>query len=154
VTRVAVLDDYQRRAAQWADWDSLGPEVAVEFFAEPMSREELPSALAGFAVLVLMRERTKFPRAVLQRLPDLELVVTTGMQNASLDVGYLARARDHRVRDLARSPRSRGAEHRGGRLGARAGGHEARDARGPMIVNTSRGPILDEAALVDALRAA
>jgi phosphoglycerate dehydrogenase-like enzyme len=89
VTRVAVLDDYQRRAAQWADWASLGDGVTVEFFAEPMAQEELPHALAGFDVLVLMRERTKFPQAVLEALPELGLVVTTGMRNASLDVAYL-----------------------------------------------------------------
>jgi phosphoglycerate dehydrogenase-like enzyme len=89
VTRVAVLDDYQRRAAQWADWASLGDDVAVEFFAEPMTHEELPRALGGFDVLVLMRERTKFSRAVLERLPGLGLVITTGMGNASLDVAYL-----------------------------------------------------------------
>jgi phosphoglycerate dehydrogenase-like enzyme len=89
VTRVAVLDDYQRRASEWADWDSLGPAVEVSFFAEAMSPAELPVALAGYQVLVLMRERTRFPREVLAQLPDLQHVVTTGMRNASLDDGHL-----------------------------------------------------------------
>jgi phosphoglycerate dehydrogenase-like enzyme len=87
--RVAVLDDYQRRAHEWADWSSLGDEVEVEFFAEPISPEELPGALASFQVLVLMRERTKFPEGVLSQLPELQLVITTGMRNASLDVTHL-----------------------------------------------------------------
>ena len=89
MTRIAVLDDYQRRADSWVDWGSLGPEFEVTFFAQSMSQDELPTRLAGYEVLVLMRERTKFPREVLERLPDLRLVVTTGMGNASLDVTHL-----------------------------------------------------------------
>ncbi len=88
-TRVAVLDDYQRRAHSYADWASLGDDVHVEFFSEPMSQDELPERLSGFEVLVLMRERTRFGRDVLSQLPDLKLVVTTGMRNASLDVEHL-----------------------------------------------------------------
>jgi phosphoglycerate dehydrogenase-like enzyme len=88
-TRVAVLDDYQRRAQSYADWGSLGDQVRVEFFSESITQDELPQRLAGFDVLVLMRERTRFGRDVLSQLPDLRLVVTTGMRNASLDVDYL-----------------------------------------------------------------
>ena len=87
--RVAVLDDYQRRAHEWADWSSLGDDVEVEFFAEPIAQPELARALAGFQVLVLMRERTRFTADVLAQLPELTLVVTTGMRNASLDVAHL-----------------------------------------------------------------
>jgi phosphoglycerate dehydrogenase-like enzyme len=89
MTRVAVLDDYQRRAHRYADWESLGSGVAVEFLSESIAQEELPHRLAGFDVLVLMRERTRFGRDVLSQLPDLRLVITTGMRNASLDVEYL-----------------------------------------------------------------
>jgi len=89
VIHVAVLDDYQRRAHQWADWSSLGEDVEVEFFAEPMQPDELVAELAPFQVLVLMRERTRFPEAVLAKLAQLQLVVTTGMRNASLDVAHL-----------------------------------------------------------------
>lgn len=87
--RVAVLDDYQRRAVQFADWDSLGPDVDVSFFHAPIERPELAETLAEFEALVLMRERTAFPRSVLERLPRLELLITTGMRNASVDVDYL-----------------------------------------------------------------
>jgi phosphoglycerate dehydrogenase-like enzyme len=89
VTRVAVLDDYQRRAREYADWDSLGRGVEVTYFHEPIEPDALAEALADFEVLVLMRERTAFPRVTLERLPRLELVVTTGMGNASVDVAYL-----------------------------------------------------------------
>jgi phosphoglycerate dehydrogenase-like enzyme len=89
VTRVAVLDDYQRRAAGHADWTALGPDVEVVFFFEPIPPAELAQALAGFDVLVLMRERTRFPRSVLAALPRLALLVTTGMRNAAVDIAYL-----------------------------------------------------------------
>lgn len=85
--RVAVLDDYHRIAHELADWDSLG--VDVEYFHAPIARAQLPGALAGYDALVLMRERTAFPREVLEALPDLRLLVTTGMRNASVDIDYL-----------------------------------------------------------------
>ena len=85
--RVAVLDDYHHRAREFADWDSLGAQVS--FFHEPIPRERLVTELVSFDVLVLMRERTAFPRDVLERLPRLALLVTTGMNNASVDIGFL-----------------------------------------------------------------
>jgi phosphoglycerate dehydrogenase-like enzyme len=87
---VAVLDDYQRRAAGLADWSALGPGVTVEFFHETIGPDALARTLASFDVLVLMRERTALRRPVLEALPRLRLLVTTGMRNASVDVEYLA----------------------------------------------------------------
>jgi phosphoglycerate dehydrogenase-like enzyme len=89
---IAVLDDYQRCAPRFADWDAL--DATVTFFSEPLPSDRLPEVLAGFDVLVLMRERTPLGASVLQQLPRLRLVVTTGMRNASLDVAYL---REHGV---------------------------------------------------------
>ena len=89
MTRVAVLDDYQGRAHELADWSSLGPDVEVTYFAAPMGENELSGVLAPFEVLVLMRERTAFPRRVLEKLSNLRLLVTTGMGNRSVDIDYL-----------------------------------------------------------------
>ncbi len=89
MTRVAVLDDYQHRASGYADWDSLGADVDVRFFHKPMGPEELAAALGDCEVVVAMRERTRFDRATLERLPRLALLVTTGMRNAAVDVDYL-----------------------------------------------------------------
>ncbi|MGH2872608.1 MAG: D-2-hydroxyacid dehydrogenase family protein [Solirubrobacteraceae bacterium] len=89
VTRVAVLDDYQGGAASWADWDSLGGDVEVSFFREPIGEGQLAKALARFEVIVAMRERTRFPSAVVQRLEALKLIATTGMRNAALDLDAL-----------------------------------------------------------------
>jgi phosphoglycerate dehydrogenase-like enzyme len=84
--RVAVLDDYQKVAATMADWDGL-PAAEVRFFHDHIADPEaLVAALEPFEVIVAMRERTAFPREVLQRLPRLRLLVTTGMRNASFDV--------------------------------------------------------------------
>src|SRR5438270_883344 len=85
--RIAVLDDYQSVASTFADW-SLLPELAevVEFHDHVAGQDALVARLAPFDVVVAMRERTAFPRTVLERLPNLRLLVTTGARNASIDV--------------------------------------------------------------------
>jgi phosphoglycerate dehydrogenase-like enzyme len=92
VTRVAVLDDYQRRASGLADWGSFGPGVDVVFFHDRIDPAVIANTLADFDVLVLMRERTAFRRPLLERLPRLRLLVTTGMWNAAVDDAYLREA--------------------------------------------------------------
>jgi len=83
--RVAVVDDYQRVAHRFADWASLGAEV--EFLDRPLPDDDaVVAALAGYDVVVAMRERTPFTAARLARLPDLRLLVTTGRANASIDL--------------------------------------------------------------------
>jgi phosphoglycerate dehydrogenase-like enzyme len=85
--RIAVLDDYQGVAREMADWGSLGPDCEPVFFREHLSSlEVLAEKLGGFDVVVAMRERTPFPRALLEKLPRLRLLVTTGMRNRSIDV--------------------------------------------------------------------
>jgi phosphoglycerate dehydrogenase-like enzyme len=82
--RIAVLDDYQDVARSMADWAGIGE---VEFFHDHLSRtEDLIERLKEFDVIVAMRERTPFPRTLLERLPKLRLLVTTGMRNRSIDV--------------------------------------------------------------------
>jgi phosphoglycerate dehydrogenase-like enzyme len=85
--RVAVLDDYQQVAEQYADWSTLPPGSEVRFFSDHLSSEEdLVLRLASFEAIVAMRERTPFPRSLLARLPNLRLLVTTGARNAAIDV--------------------------------------------------------------------
>src|SRR5215471_10321631 len=84
--RVAVLDDYQRVARSLADWDQLRDAAVVYFADHAGDADALVDRLAGFDVVVAMRERTAFPASVLERLPDLQLLVTTGPFNASIDV--------------------------------------------------------------------
>jgi phosphoglycerate dehydrogenase-like enzyme len=89
--RIAILDDYQGVALDLADWDALGADVHV--FRDAFADEEaVVAALAGFEVVVAMRERTPFPASTLDRLPDLELLVTTGPVNAAIDLDAARRA--------------------------------------------------------------
>lgn len=89
--RIAVLDDYQYVAATYADWSRLPEPVEVVEFADHVSDEDaLVKRLAPFDVIIAMRERTPFPRSLLQRLPNLRLLVTTGERNASIDVAAAA----------------------------------------------------------------
>jgi phosphoglycerate dehydrogenase-like enzyme len=94
VKKVAVLDDYQNVALRCADWSVLDGRAEVVVFADHVSSEaELIHRLQAFEIIVAMRERTPFPRRVLQSLPSLELLVTTGPFNAAIDL-EAARAQD------------------------------------------------------------
>jgi phosphoglycerate dehydrogenase-like enzyme len=85
--RVAVLDDYQGVALQSADWRSLHPAAQIEVLTEHIGDpDELARRLHVFEAVVLMRERTAFPRALIERLPNLRLIVTAGHRNAAIDV--------------------------------------------------------------------
>ena len=85
--KVAVLDDYQSVAESMADWSQLPPGAEVAFFSDHLTDETaLAERLGGFDVVVGMRERTPFPRSLLERLPNLRLLVTTGRRNASFDI--------------------------------------------------------------------
>jgi phosphoglycerate dehydrogenase-like enzyme len=87
MARVAVLDDYQDVAMQMADWSVLPADVQVQVFRDHLSAPEAVAArLRDFDIVVAMRERTPFPRRLLEKLPKLKLLVTTGMRNASIDV--------------------------------------------------------------------
>jgi phosphoglycerate dehydrogenase-like enzyme len=85
--RAAILDDYQGVALALADWARLKPEVEAVAFAEHMADPDtLVAKLESFEIIVAMRERTPFPRDVLERLPKLKLLITSGMRNAAIDV--------------------------------------------------------------------
>jgi phosphoglycerate dehydrogenase-like enzyme len=85
--RIAVLDDYQDAARRVADWQSLPAGCEVTTFRDHLADSEaLATRLAPFEIVVAMRERTPFPKALLERLPALRLLVTTGMRNGSIDV--------------------------------------------------------------------
>jgi len=87
MARVAVLDDYQAVATQVADWSILPLETNVQVFRDHLSDQDaLVERLKDFEIIVAMRERTPFPRSLLERLPRLKLLITTGMRNASIDV--------------------------------------------------------------------
>jgi D-3-phosphoglycerate dehydrogenase len=80
--KLAILDDYQRVALKYADWKALkGVEVAV--FDQPL--QEPAKQLAPFDIVCLMRERTAFPKSLVDRLPNLKFISLTGARSPSLD---------------------------------------------------------------------
>jgi phosphoglycerate dehydrogenase-like enzyme len=87
VKRIVLLDDYQGVALDYGGWDRVPDEwqlVALEQHID--DEDQLVEALTGAEIVVAMRERTPFTPAILDRLPELKLLVTTGMSNASIDV--------------------------------------------------------------------
>ena len=82
-----ILDDYQNVALNMADWSSLNALVKVEALNHPISNvDALHAALKDSDIVVVMRERTPLTAAILQRLPRLKLIVSSGMRNASIDI--------------------------------------------------------------------
>ena len=87
--KLAVLDDYQRLALEYADWKSLkGVEVRV-FHDAFNSLDQAARELRPFNIVCLMRERTPFPRALVEKLPNLGFVSLTGARSPSLDTQAL-----------------------------------------------------------------
>jgi phosphoglycerate dehydrogenase-like enzyme len=83
---VAVLDDYQDAARRFADWSVLGDRARLTVFNDHLADPDaVVRRLQDFDVVCVMRERTPLPRTVLDRLPRLRLVVSTGSRNASID---------------------------------------------------------------------
>ncbi|MGH3243163.1 MAG: D-2-hydroxyacid dehydrogenase family protein, partial [Spirillospora sp.] len=83
--RVAILDDYQGVALQAADWSTV--PATIDVFREALGGEDaVVAALRPYDVLVTMRERTKLPKSVLERLPNLRLITVTGGRNPSIDI--------------------------------------------------------------------
>ncbi|SDK37766.1 Lactate dehydrogenase [Actinopolyspora mzabensis] len=84
--RIAVLDDYQNVAREFGDWHTLPANTEVTVFDEHIADpSELVRELEPFHVVAAMRERTAFPSEVLRAMPNLKLLVTTGMGNAAID---------------------------------------------------------------------
>lgn len=87
---IAILDDYHHRAKDCANWDELD-FAEVRFYSEPFANEQaLVDALADVAAVGLMRERTPFPATLIEQLPNLKLIVTTGKKNAAIDSQFAA----------------------------------------------------------------
>jgi phosphoglycerate dehydrogenase-like enzyme len=84
--KIAILDDYQNVALKMADWSALTARADITVFQDHLAEPEaLVERLAPFDIVCVMRERTPLPREVLQRLPHLKLIASTGPRNASID---------------------------------------------------------------------
>jgi len=88
--KIAILDDYTESALELADWKSIdGAEISV--FQDTITEHDaLVARLESFEVICIMRERTPFPESLFKALPNLELLVTTGPRNLSIDLAAAA----------------------------------------------------------------
>jgi phosphoglycerate dehydrogenase-like enzyme len=85
--KVAILDDYQNVALKIADWSVLPKNIQVTVFNDHLAdMNAVAKRLADFEIISTVRERTPFRRELLERLPKLQLLLTTGMRNAAIDV--------------------------------------------------------------------
>lgn len=90
--KIAILDDYQQIAQESADWSSLPAGTTVDSFADTIAEPEaLVRRLTPYDVVIAMRERTRFSAQVIEALPNLKLLVSTGARNPSIDAEACAR---------------------------------------------------------------
>jgi phosphoglycerate dehydrogenase-like enzyme len=88
--KVAILDDYQNVTHKFADWSSLSKKIDLNIINEYIGNDNnLSEQLKDYDVLCLMRERTPLPKELINKLPNLKLVITSGMWNASIDTDTL-----------------------------------------------------------------
>src|SRR5271170_7751273 len=93
--QIAVLDDYQNAALESADWSVLRDQADITVFQDHLvDPDAVIERLLPFDVVCVMRERTPLPRNVIERLPDLKLIASTGPGNTSID---MAAAGDHEI---------------------------------------------------------
>ena len=85
--RVAVLDDYQNVALSLADWSALNARATVTVFNDHLAdTDALVERLLPFDIVCVMRERTPMTRSIIERLPKLRMIASTGTRNASVDL--------------------------------------------------------------------
>ena len=102
--KIAVLDDYQNVALRMADWSVLAKRAEIIVFNDHISNpDDVVARLLPFDVVCVMRERTPLPRQVIERLPRLKLIASTGPRNASIDT---AAAQERGIRVTATGYRS------------------------------------------------
>src|SRR5579863_3406656 len=89
--KIAVLDDYQNAALKSADWSVLGHRADITVFKDHLADPEaVIERLLPFDVICVMRERSPLPRNIIERLPNLELIASTGAGNSSIDIAAAA----------------------------------------------------------------
>ena len=86
-TRIAILDDFQNVALEAADWSAVAERAEIAVFDDHLADPDaVAERLRDFDIVVIMRERTPFPAALIGNLPKLRLLVTTGMRNLAIDL--------------------------------------------------------------------
>ena len=85
--KIAVLDDYQNAALESADWSVIRDRADITVFQDHLNdADAVIERLLPFDIVCVMRERTPLPRNLVERLPNLKFIASTGPVNASIDV--------------------------------------------------------------------
>ena len=85
--KVAILDDYQNISQEFVDLKKLSKKFEIKVFREPFKdHEEIVENLKEFEALLIMRERTKFTKEIINDLPKLKYIMTSGMRNKAIDM--------------------------------------------------------------------
>ena len=101
--RVAILDDFQDAARTNGPWHRLAGKADVQIFTDHVTGDQLVDRLAPFEIVMAIRERTAFDRSLIEKLPNLRLIVTAGARNRGIE---LAACRDHGVTVCGTDPGS------------------------------------------------
>ncbi len=84
--KVAVIDDFQNVAGAMGEWGRLRPRAETTIFTDNVTGQALVERLQPFDVVMVIRERTKFPRELIEKMPNLKLLITAGMRNLGIDL--------------------------------------------------------------------
>ena len=84
--KIALLDDWQENAHEFADWDKVSGQHQLDIYHDTISGPALIQRLQPYDVLCLMRERTVFSADVIESLPNLKAIISSGMRNAAIDL--------------------------------------------------------------------
>jgi phosphoglycerate dehydrogenase-like enzyme len=85
VRKIAILDDYIGVALEYGDWSALPVDAEITVYREAIAPERLVEELSGYEVVVITQQRARFPRAVLEGLPDLKVLVCNGRTSNVVD---------------------------------------------------------------------
>jgi phosphoglycerate dehydrogenase-like enzyme len=85
VTKIAILDDYIGVALEYGDWSALPGDAEITVYREAIAPERLVDELAGYEIVVITQQRARFPRKVLEGLPNLKLIVCNGRTSDVID---------------------------------------------------------------------
>lgn len=87
--RVAILDDYQNVSLKIVDWSKVTDRISIDVYTDtPDDVEVLVQRLQPYSIICAMRERTRFSAYVIDRLPNLKFIATTGFVNKGIDLSY------------------------------------------------------------------
>ena len=87
--KVAILDDYQHVAFKFADWSPVIDFLDIDVYDQTLHDEaKLAERLQPYSIICAMRERTKFPQSLIDKLPNLRLIASTGPRNRGIDVKH------------------------------------------------------------------